>query len=768
MLAPLAQRGNAAAVDALGKIGNAEALAALQELPASPSVTTALLVCAGKLLADGNAAAAEPVFAALLDREPLAGHHRTAALRGLLLVNPEAGMAHVWATLGDEGKSAVALNVLGSVPGNAELADDILAHFDGLPSATQIALAAILGGMAQPAALPKMLELAQSGGDAPLQEAAIVALGQIPGNAASVAFLCAEAIDEDSAFGKQAHKALVNTPGTDAEDIIIDGILSAGAAERPEYIKAAEQRALERACPALLKAAEDAEPAVRAAAFHALQSLAGPREYSALIVLAVSAPEDAQSAAVRAVEYAGRKIEQPAERLAPLAAAIENGSDAVRAALMPVLADIGSADALALVTDYAKSGSDPDRAAAIAALGAWNGPAALDAALELAAATQNAEQRALLMDAFGRLLARAEDVPADKKLAQCRQALDIGLDAQGKQALLKAVCEIVDGRTLELIEEVGQDPALEEAAQRASATIKQALLGDPLLSASHNEGDLGKAIDGNPETRWSSNETMKPGMCFGIDLRMQSEIRAITLDTAKSPGDYPRGYDVYISDAEIDPATAKPAASGKGDGPITEIVFDPPVEGRYIKIVQTRIHPGLYWSIHELTVDHNPGFDSIPPPKTAVEDLLEGDGFITVWNVAGPFTKAGKDGKALFDTVFGPEMDVKMAIWQPLEPGAVRGGIVDLEKRFGGDNRVVYLAANLVAEKPAQVTLSLGSDDGIKAWLDGKLVHANMAVRPVKPDSDKVSVNLKKGENILLLKVVEVAGQWGACARIAP
>ena len=165
-------------------------------------------------------------------------------------------------------------------------------------------------------------------------------------------------------------------------------------------------------------------------------------------------------------------------------------------------------------------------------------------------------------------------------------------------------------------------------------------------------------------------------------------------------------------------------------------------------------------------MNHDPGFDSVPPPQVAVEDLLDGNGFITAWNVAGPFTKAGQEGKALFDVRFGPEMDADVAIWQPLDPKAVQGGVVIFDNVFEGDHRVAYLVTCLVAKKSERVTLGLGSDDGIKAWLNGEEVHANNAIRPVSKDSDKVQVQLKKGENILLLKVVDHTANWGACARI--
>ncbi len=764
-LASLAERGNAAAIDALGKTGTGQSLDALQALPGSPEVTTALLVCANQLIADGNADAARPVFNTLFAQEGLATQHLTAALRGMLMVDPDAGMAHVWSMLEDADQSTVALNVLGSVPGNAQLVRDILAHFDGLAVDTQIALAAILGSMGQPEARAKMLAIAQSDAGPELKRAAIEALGGISGDEASVGFLCALAAAQDSEHSRTAQEALVRTPGTQAEDVIISGILSGDKEKREQYMRTAEARGLERACPALLEVAATGDLDLRKSAFGVLRELAGPGEYETLIQLAVDAPEPVRGAAVRAVQYAGRKIDEPAARLEPVAGAMEQGSGEVRAALMPVLSDISSDAALAVVEGYAKAGAPPAQQAAFDALGDWKNPAALESVLGLAAATGNSEHRVLLMDAFGELIAGSKEMPVDSILGQSRRALDIGLDISGKRALLRALTEVNDGRALEIIEELGQEPELAGDAKRAALSIKQEMMGDPVLSASHNPRELPKALDGDPGSRWSTNTFMEPGMWLGIDLRMQSSIHSIILDTTASAGDYPRGYEVYVSDNEIDTGAATPLLTGKGDGPVTTFDFEPPVEGRYIKIVQTGKH-GLYWSIHELTVLHDPGFDSVPVPRVALEELLSGRGFITQWNVCGPFMKAGADGDALFDLNFGPENSADMAPWFPLQAEAVENGIINFEKVYDGDHRAAYLITSIVAEKPAEVTLGVGSDDSVKVWHDGELVLAEKAVRPVGVDSNKAPLSLKQGENLLMLKVVDVAGNWGACARI--
>ena len=54
----------------------------------------------------------------------------------------------------------------------------------------------------------------------------------------------------------------------------------------------------------------------------------------------------------------------------------------------------------------------------------------------------------------------------------------------------------------------------------------------------------------------------------------------------------------------------------------------------------------------------------------------------------------------------------------------------------------------------------VGSDDAVKVWLNGKLVHDNPIDRAAYDYQDSFPVTLKKGKNILLVAVYEVAGIW--------
>ena len=68
--------------------------------------------------------------------------------------------------------------------------------------------------------------------------------------------------------------------------------------------------------------------------------------------------------------------------------------------------------------------------------------------------------------------------------------------------------------------------------------------------------------------------------------------------------------------------------------------------------------------------------------------------------------------------------------------------------------------------KGADAWLELGSDDAIRAWLGGKLVHSNYTQRGMTPRQDIAKIGLKEGWNELMLKVVDHEGGWSFCCRV--
>jgi hypothetical protein len=143
------------------------------------------------------------------------------------------------------------------------------------------------------------------------------------------------------------------------------------------------------------------------------------------------------------------------------------------------------------------------------------------------------------------------------------------------------------------------------------------------------------------------------------------------------------------------------------------------------------------------------------------------DGAILAWLVSGPYKLEGKSGKDLFDLVLEPEKAGAKADWRPVGQGSVsKNGLVDLNKTMAGDERVAYLKTQLTSERDQEAQLEIGSDDGVKVWLNGKVVDANNVIRPCTPGDDKVKVKLNHGVNLLLLKVTQGGGEWSASCRV--
>jgi hypothetical protein len=150
-----------------------------------------------------------------------------------------------------------------------------------------------------------------------------------------------------------------------------------------------------------------------------------------------------------------------------------------------------------------------------------------------------------------------------------------------------------------------------------------------------------------------------------------------------------------------------------------------------------------------------------------VDYIQRNEGFITAWVFSGPYTKEKHDGGALFDVAFDPEEGAGDVAWREMPAEAVSPpGIWDLNKVVSGSNCCGYVMTIIESQVEQEARLEMGSDDGLKAWLNGSVVHANNAMRGLTVGSDKATVTLKPGPNTLLLKITQGGGDWKVCCRI--
>ncbi|MEM7391635.1 MAG: hypothetical protein AAF492_04735, partial [Verrucomicrobiota bacterium] len=103
--------------------------------------------------------------------------------------------------------------------------------------------------------------------------------------------------------------------------------------------------------------------------------------------------------------------------------------------------------------------------------------------------------------------------------------------------------------------------------------------------------------------------------------------------------------------------------------------------------------------------------------------------------------------------------------WKNLEKG-VGPQIIDLSATFNGDNRAAYMKTNIYSPEEQEVRLEMGSDDGIKVWVNGGLVHAKDVSRGVRVGEDRARARFKEGWNRVLTKVSNGSGHYGFVMRV--
>ena len=136
------------------------------------------------------------------------------------------------------------------------------------------------------------------------------------------------------------------------------------------------------------------------------------------------------------------------------------------------------------------------------------------------------------------------------------------------------------------------------------------------------------------------------------------------------------------------------------------------------------------------------------------------------WHAAGPFT--AEHGNLAFYKVYEPEtknvntgdtfeVNSKTIKWEKQTHWVdeqVHNDIV-------GENSATYLFRNITSVTQQKALLYIGSNDALKVWMNGTELLAKNVQRDATADQEQVQINLKPGNNTLLLKVVNYSGPSG-------
>jgi len=136
----------------------------------------------------------------------------------------------------------------------------------------------------------------------------------------------------------------------------------------------------------------------------------------------------------------------------------------------------------------------------------------------------------------------------------------------------------------------------------------------------------------------------------------------------------------------------------------------------------------------------------------------------SAWYTVGPF--AADSSKPVFDQVFGPEATTTLDLsteFQGQKKWTYEPRIGETGQVAGASTTVgsVYLARQVYAPADRRLSLSVGSDDGIRILANGNEVFRNNVERSLAPDQDAVSFDVGEGVTTVIYKVVNTGGPDG-------
>lgn len=159
--------------------------------------------------------------------------------------------------------------------------------------------------------------------------------------------------------------------------------------------------------------------------------------------------------------------------------------------------------------------------------------------------------------------------------------------------------------------------------------------------------------------------------------------------------------------------------------------------------------------------------DSVGSIPAFLDRVTSKDHFITTWQVIGPFDYTNRNA----DNVYPPEKEIDPGKSYTGKNGAVvkwkqysdqTSGYVDFAKTFAPNSDAVSYAYTTVNLPEARtVTFGVGSNDGIRVWINGRKVLDRPILRRAVPGADVIRVPMQKGENKILLKVDQMGNKWG-------
>lgn len=252
-----------------------------------------------------------------------------------------------------------------------------------------------------------------------------------------------------------------------------------------------------------------------------------------------------------------------------------------------------------------------------------------------------------------------------------------------------------------------------------------------------------------------------------------AEIDAFAL---KSAGRYTEALDAFLdlAEREVDDGTALTAARAVVHVAVARLLAERigavDVRARLEALASRSGQPATRDALRHAAMRLCAGAGDLP----AVVEAQRALGYLTRFWTCGPFDNERGQGFAQayppetgFDVAGSYDGKKRPVAWRALPVTEPPEGIVDLGALVRPDEQVlVYAATALVAERDDDAMLLLGTDGSYRVFLNGEEVAARDVRRVRRADQDVVALRLRRGPNLLLLKLCAQDGPLRFSARL--
>jgi HEAT repeat protein len=492
-------------------------------------------------------------------------------------------------------------------------------------------------------------------------------------------------------------------------------------------------------------------PEVRAESLRALGKIGSTSAVSVLIEAVRAGGEEASIALASLRRLKGDGVDEA------IVENIRNAQPDAKVKLIDVLSDrdaTGAADAVFTLT---QSPNNKVRIAAYVAVGKLTGPEDIDRVLSLVGSIEGDTGRKEVERAVVSVVNKIPDKPtrADTIIAVFKREKN----TDARCSFLRILAALADDKSFEVVKSSVEDEneQVKDAAVRAITSWPDSEAMETLLTlfqSTDNQTHRVLALRGyirligqDKDTAAAKKAEILGEIIEQVDTVAEKKNVMGSLASVK----HPLALSIvskYLSDPQV-----------KEEAMLAAMQIAQAIAGARPGEVKAAA-----WKIEESASN-----EALREKARALLNIIEGfKDFITDWQVSGPYLKEGQNYSRLFDIPFAPETSDADVDWSLMPAGTnpAQPWLLDLAALYPGDNRVAYACTWIHSATQQKARLELGSDDGIKVWLNGEVVHANNTARAAIAGTDKVDVQLQEGWNKLMLKITQNHSPWEFCLKL--